>query len=42
MDEIVQCNLIYKVGTLMIKGEKEMLFITVRNDITSCHGVNCV
>ncbi len=35
IDEIEQCNLISEVGMLMIKTEREILFMTIRNYITS-------
>ncbi len=35
IDEVEQCNLISEVGMLMIKTEWEILFMTIRNDITS-------
>ncbi len=37
MDTIEQFNLVYNVGTVMTESEREILFMTVRNDVTSSH-----
>jgi hypothetical protein len=37
MDEIEQFNLVYNVGTVMTKSEREISFMKVRNDVTSSH-----
>jgi hypothetical protein len=37
MDKIEAYNLVYKVGTVMTKSELIILFMTVRNKITSSH-----
>jgi len=36
-DEIEQCYLVYKVGTVMTKSEWEILFMIICNNITSYH-----
>ncbi len=37
MNEIEWCNLIYKIGMVKNESEQVILFMTIRNDITSYH-----